>query len=146
VVLFLDFDGVLHPAQGGELFTSLALLEAVLRDAPEVRVVISSSWREIHPLDELREYFSEDLRDRVIGITPLQAPVEAVPEKLAMHRRHAECMAWLANNAHERWLALDDQAFLWSAGCKNLQLVDGRTGLTEADAAALLKKLLESAG
>jgi hypothetical protein len=48
MILFLDFDGVLHPApqpgQGGEeRFISLPLLEKVLRALPHVDVVISSA-------------------------------------------------------------------------------------------------------
>jgi len=50
-VLFLDFDGVLHPQGGGAAgprFSQLPLLEAWLREPDHARVgiVISSTWRE----------------------------------------------------------------------------------------------------
>lgn len=44
MILFLDFDGVLHPrAPGQHLFSNLARLEAVLRDFEFVEVVITSN-------------------------------------------------------------------------------------------------------
>lgn len=142
MILFLDFDGVLHPTSDGELFSSLPLLEAVLCDVSHVRVVISSSWRELHGLRELREFFCEDLRERIIGTTPLYGSAELVPKGRAKYRRHAECLAWLAASDDKRWLALDDQEFLYRPGCRNLLLADGRTGLTERDVVALRKRLL----
>ena len=52
LILFLDFDGVLHPEgedhilNGGADFCFLPRLEALLREFPWVKIVISSSWRE----------------------------------------------------------------------------------------------------
>jgi hypothetical protein len=73
VILFLDFDGVLHPrpvaARNCEVFCAIHRLEDVLRQVPDVEVVISSSWRHHHPFGEMREYFAEDVRCRV-GVTP----------------------------------------------------------------------------
>jgi hypothetical protein len=45
-LLFLDFDGVLHPASAGReaLFSRTSMLEAVLPD-DRCRIVMSSSWR-----------------------------------------------------------------------------------------------------
>jgi hypothetical protein len=59
----------------------------------------------------------------------------------ARYRRHAECLAWLAESDGERWLALDDQEFLWRPGCRNLLLVGGRTGLSARDVVALRERL-----
>jgi hypothetical protein len=140
VILFLDIDGVLHsrpePGEHGEtdLFASLHLLEGVLRQAPNAEVVIASSWREHHPLEEMREYFAEDVRDRIVGVTPV----------LAGGLRHAECLAWLAQHrpAGTRWLALDDDAGEFEPGCANLLPIDGTVGLTADTASELLERLL----
>ena len=43
-ILFLDFDGVLHPGNRGT-FERAPMLEMWLLKHPEVDVVISSSWR-----------------------------------------------------------------------------------------------------
>jgi hypothetical protein len=37
---------------------------------PEVEIVISSSWRETHFLEDLKANFSASLRGRIIGVTP----------------------------------------------------------------------------
>lgn len=63
--LFLDFDGVLHPEPlygDGELFCRLPLLEALLREFPEVSIVVSSTWRDTRTVEELRKLFSADTR------------------------------------------------------------------------------------
>jgi hypothetical protein len=148
VILFLDFDGVLHPrpvtGRSGEtnLFSSLHLVENVLREVPDVEVVISSSWRERHSLEEMREYFSENLRERVIDLTPLPADVACYPT-LSDYARHAECLTWLARRrpAETLWLAIDDAREEFAPGCANLLLIDGTVGLTPDSAAELLERL-----
>lgn len=150
-ILFLDFDGVLHPrpifGRPGEtdLFCSLHLLEDVLRQVPQVEVVISSSWREDHPLDEIRQYFSEDLRDRIVGMTPMPGEdIELAPLDLVDFPRHTQCVAWLVRrrSAGTRWLAVDDDAEHFAPRCAQLLLVDGSVGLT-ADSAAELRDRLQ---
>ena len=70
VYVFLDFDGVTHPWSESEDFRCLPVLEAVLRDYPETRVVIASDWRTLFSLPKLAARFSEDIRERVIDTTP----------------------------------------------------------------------------
>lgn len=69
--LFLDFDGVTHPdpclAEGA--FCQLPLIEDVLLEFPSVEIVISSSWRDHHSIEELREFFALEIRSRVIAVT-----------------------------------------------------------------------------
>ncbi len=116
IVLFLDFDGVTHtffPREGltdkeNQLFYFLPKIEEVLREFAEVKVVISSSWRLLaYSLDDLRLNFSEDLRERVIGVTPeikLNAPIDWEG------CRQREVELYLSQNKLEGtpWLALDD--------------------------------------
>ncbi|WP_342133673.1 HAD domain-containing protein, partial [Hydrogenophaga sp. OTU3427] len=72
MILFLDFDGVLHPEFSHESrhFCCLPVLEQVVRQLQDCEVVISSTWRLDFPLDRLREKFSSDLAARVVGATP----------------------------------------------------------------------------
>jgi hypothetical protein len=74
MILFLDFDGVTHPEPcvHENVFCRLHLIESVLRERElrDVQIVISSSWREHHSLDDLRQFFSEDIQGRVVGVTP----------------------------------------------------------------------------
>jgi hypothetical protein len=148
VVLFADFDGVLHPRPGAGrasgLFCSMHLFEDVLRQVPNVQVVISSSWREHHQIEEMREYFTEDLRRRIVGVTPiLGGDAESAPASLRPHSRHAECITWLQRNRSPGtcWLALDDTPEEFAPECTQVMVIDGADGLTAATAAVLLDRL-----
>lgn len=140
-VLFLDCDGICHPVgcPVDQLFCHLEMLEDWLRRRPGVDVVISSSWREVHPLDELVSFFAEDLQARVLGVTPMYArdgwAQLDIERPAPAHVRHIEVLRWLARSPEpgRRWAALDDQAELYRPGCAELVLVDGRVGLTERD-------------
>lgn len=131
MVLFLDFDGVLHPRSTLEnLFVHIPRIEKVLRDFPFVQVVISSSWREVTPLLELQEKFSEDLRSRVIGTTPL-VDIDYPPGPVG--HREEEILIYMAQSEFigKPWLALDDEAPFFTAGCPNLILCNSLTGLDD---------------
>lgn len=76
-ILFLDFDGVLHPLHeadeeaGGpcQYFVWLPLLAQLLAPHTDVGIVVHSTWRYIYTDDELRRYL-EPLGERVLGTTP----------------------------------------------------------------------------
>lgn len=97
-VLYLDFDGVLHPADvvrharrdnpGGvaralpreialgrsaradhALFEHAALLEQALAPYPDVRIVLSTSWVPTLGFDQARQFLPAALSARVIGAT-----------------------------------------------------------------------------
>lgn len=131
-VLFLDFDGVMHPdrCEVDQLFCKLELLEVWLRNRPSVQVVVSSSWRVVHPIDEIRSYFSDDLQSRVLGVTPVfnQRPTP-------IDERHHEILHWLRARPGEvyRWAILDDQCDRFPPGHPRLVVTDGLIGLTAAD-------------
>ncbi|MBC3871856.1 HAD domain-containing protein [Undibacterium oligocarboniphilum] len=91
MILFLDFDGFLHPEpcyDDKQLFCCLPRLENVLRDFQIVQTVISSTWREKRSLDELKVFFAADIAPRIIGATP---PWQTISEIIAMvgYQRHA---------------------------------------------------------
>lgn len=78
MILFLDFDGVLHPEAALSTrvdFQHLPLLWRILREVPEVEVVFATSWRNSHSLDELVFIVTrgggEDLAHRFIGMNPI---------------------------------------------------------------------------
>lgn len=136
-VIFLDFDGVLHPHVRHEPdFCCLPLLWQILRAIPEARIVFSTSWREDYRLEEITEFITygggEDLADRIIGRTP------SLESESMYGRRDLEILSWLDTNQHTgRWLALDDMPEIFN-GNPNLYVVDGSTGLTETDVAAIV--------
>jgi len=116
MIVFLDFDGVTHaffPRKDltdneNQLFYFLPRIEEVFREFEEVRVVISSSWRLLaYSLDDLRLNFSEDMRERVIGVTP-EIKLNAHVDWEGCRQREVEL--YLSQNQLEGtpWLALDD--------------------------------------
>ena len=129
MLLFLDFDGVLHPyTRPAGALVHVPALERVLRDFPDVDIVISSAWREAHTLEQLRAFFSEDIAQRIVGVTP---QLDSWKHPFI---REAEIHTWLRNagRASENWVALDDIAPFFSPGCQNLLLVHTDVGFDAA--------------
>lgn len=143
--LFLDFDGVLHPefCHESEHFCCLPFFEEAVRQAPDVEIVIASTWRFQHGFEDLVRRFSADVAQRVIGVTPRFTEIEDVPETLVSFEREAECNAWLRANGRVAypWLAVDDRSWLYKPFHCSLFLINGKTGLTTQTAADLVKRL-----
>lgn len=140
-ILFLDFDGVMHPefCHESKHFVHLENFEAVMRAAPHVDLVISSTWRQKRSLDELKALFSTDVAARIIGATPLYAQLEDVPDALVGYEREAECKKWLHQHGRttQEWLAVDDRSWNFRPFNSHVFLVNGEVGL-DADAAVKL--------
>jgi len=136
LILFLDFDGVLHPEHCHESkhFCCLPVLESSLRQVPELKLVITSTWRLQSPLEQLRQRFSSDVAVRIAGTTPKYFDLNDVPQTLVGYEREAECHAWLRTHesSYQPWLAVDDRSWLYRPFCKSLFLSDRKTGLTAA--------------
>jgi hypothetical protein len=124
VILFLDYDGVMHPdpcTDRARLFENAPRLERSLDAFPEVGVVLSTSWRNQRPVAELLAPLPEQLRRRVMGITPNFGEF-AVEPQLVPYRRHAECVRWLQMHhlGDAPWVALDDRPAWFVPYCENL--------------------------
>ena len=128
-VLFLDFDGVLHPDPPNStapLFCRAHVLHDWLEHHPEVSVVISSTWRLSRSLQQLQALFAE-WGDRIIDMTP------DIPS--ADYQRQHECDAWMREHAQPwaTWVALDDRAWNFRPFERRLVLTDRATGLVAQD-------------
>jgi len=129
VLLFLDFDGVLHSLfaeyENTGLFCKAHYIDTLLRERPNVAVIISSSWAKNHTLEELRAPFSVDVRNRIVGSITNQSS-----------NRHDDVIRYIEENDYSYpWIAVDDIALyhtddpvVWS---------DWRTGLTSKTYLAL---------
>jgi hypothetical protein len=140
VILFLDFDGVLHPDpcfDARRMFERVPLLTAVLARFPQAGIVLTTSWRSDRSLAQLREPLGA-LAARVLGATPHYSSFSA-PASLQPYPRQAECQQWLIEtSAVEReWIALDDRASLFAPDCDRLIECDSARGLDEASAGRL---------
>ena len=133
MIIFLDFDGVLHPETSYRskfLLCELPRLEAVLRDFPQAHVVVSSSWRETRSLQDLQGLFSPDVAMRVVGVTPAWRDLDYI---VYGYHRQAEIEAWLKINRSpwDKFVVLDDRAWLFSPFYAPLVTCDPATGMDD---------------
>jgi hypothetical protein len=136
-ILFLDFDGVLNtPATWCKRPLGVDTLDAdkvqrlaALVDRIDADVVISSSWRYIHDLDDLRSILAaKGLPEyRVLDVTPRAAD--------AGGDRGAEVSAWLERLIGKpAFVIVDDLGLSSFEGLgRHLVTVDGARGLTDRD-------------
>ena len=91
---------------------------------PDVRIVISSTWREDFSLAELQELFSPACQHQIIDVTPIlsigydQGGRQREIEQFLQHP------AWSGS----AWLALDDWRSFFDADCSQLLWIDPATG------------------
>lgn len=173
MVLFLDFDGCLHNSNvvmkpcsqadalnlsaeerrfvtnnnylvtGENLFEHCNRLAVALEPFPEVRIVITSTWRKHFNLDELKGFLPPSLAVRVIGVTPEMFTIAGDGVTV----RSREINRYLERNglSDEQWIVLDDTDYLFYGYGENphLLLLDAKQGFTDAAAILLSQRLRE---
>lgn len=134
--IYLDFDGVLHAAKRDKLhFEHKEAFEATLRAHPQVQVVISSSWREVHSYEHMRDYFANDVMHQIIGVTPV------LPGQL----RYEEVMQHMQESGYDReFIVLDDMGHEFPPDWPPLLLCDPAVGL-DAQGQEALRAILSKA-
>jgi hypothetical protein len=137
-LIFLDFDGVLHPvtADTDKFFCQAGLLiEAIGGFEQKVQIVISSGYRNLHPLAEIKASLPKPLGDLIVGVTPVCS---------GRHQRFREIAAYLKQYAPKvEWRALDDDALGFPKKCSQLILCDRYVGLDQWNAGRLRRWLKE---
>ncbi|KWU23361.1 HAD domain-containing protein [Burkholderia cenocepacia] len=144
-VLYLDFDGVLHPnevyqtkkgivlrAPGHNLFEHAPIIERLLTPYPDVRIVLSTSWVLAKGFSFARDQLPEALRSRVIGATF---------HRQYMRRDEFVCMSrgmQVYSDSTRRgaggWIALDDDSVGWpKANLHQLVFCEEDVGLGSED-------------
>lgn len=127
--IFLDFDGVLHPADylhfktiNGELILSkdvrfcwAEVLLGLIRNF-DCYLVIHSSWRMSYTLNEIRNLLPMDLGKRVIAATTGDDRYESILSIVEKYK---------VNN----YVILDDAADEFPIDCQELILCNGETGI-----------------
>ncbi|HYD75223.1 HAD domain-containing protein [Ramlibacter sp.] len=136
-VLYLDFDGVLHPAtcEPDQRFSRAAALAQALAQF-DCELVISSSWRFAVPWPDLLQLLPAELVPRVSGCTG-----EAV---IGRHAREREILAHVRGlSGAIDWRALDDCD--WDFGDRTrLIACDPNAGFGDLQARALADWLREA--
>ncbi len=127
-ILYLDFDGVLHPNEvykykkevrmdyrGHSLFEWNDILEDILDNYPDLKIVLSTTWVRMTTFHKSKKRLPASVQEKVIGATyhscykkdselyyefPTLSRYESI--KRDVHRRKPS-----------RWIALDDDNEYW---------------------------------
>ena len=165
MILFVDYDGVFHPARvflkdgkpelasdGGEvLFMWTPLLESALASHPDIQIVLSTSWVHVLGFDTARNRLSDALRKRVTGAT-WHAAMDSSPyasQSSALSHwdrmtRYEQIALYVARAGVERWLAIDDDIEGWKdQHLSNLVQTHPDRGLSDEAVLLHLEKALE---
>lgn len=158
MILFLDFDGVLHPdavylergrpvlRADGELFMWSRHLVDALASAPHVRIVLSTSWARELRFARARDYLPAELRPRVIGAT-WHSGMATDDEHRPLGRdtwwdtatRYQQIRRYVDRAGITDWIAVDDKPEGWAdADRDKLVATDSRLGLSAPSARARL--------
>lgn len=151
VVLYLDFDGVLHhhavmwhprrgiymnpiEAPGRRLFEWVDHLEAILSEFPAVSVVLSSSWCVKPGYGKALKYLSLGLRARFVGGTfhrRHHGADQLILQSFTATPRFKQILGDVERRRPRAWLALDDDVADWPDQYReNLVACDGETGIS----------------
>jgi hypothetical protein len=108
--IFLGFDGVLRRFTDPKFQLQKDLVENLCDDIKaletDVKIIVSSSWREDLTLPKLKSHVGRTLSSYIVDTTP------TAPESYQNYIRERECMAWLRKHSladGHRYLAIDNQ-------------------------------------
>ena len=129
LVLYLDYDGVLHhenvrwhprigaylsAPDGYVLFQHAELLERLLTPYPDVQIVLSTSWVRRYGCTKAAKNLRPALRSRVIGATFHSRMDE---QQFAEAPRGMQVWSDVLRRKPRDWLALDDDWLHWPKWC-----------------------------
>ncbi|MDD3326566.1 MAG: HAD domain-containing protein [Zoogloea sp.] len=162
MILFLDFDGVLHPdavylergrpvlRADGELFMWAGHLVDALARAPHARIVLSTSWARELRFARARDYLPAELRPRVIGAT-WHSGMASDAEHRPLGRdtwwdtspRYQQIRRYADRAGLTDWIAVDDYPEGWAdADRDKLVTTDSSRGLSAPSARVRLSLAL----
>lgn len=141
-VLFLDFDGVLHPdaafrtehgielRAAGELMMHAKILHAILHDFPTVKICLSTSWVRMLGYQRARAALPEYLQGRTVSATWHSHMRNSAHEGYDLYTRYEQICGAVARAGISRWLAIDDDPdFSWPESDQRLVRCDPNLGL-----------------
>ncbi|MEF9405236.1 HAD domain-containing protein [Ralstonia solanacearum species complex bacterium KE055] len=164
LLLFLDYDGVLHPDAAylvrgrpelraeGELFMWAPILEEILAPYPQVQLVLSTSWVRVLGFSRARDFLPKALSGRVIGGTWHSAmgrhaggTHKVDSSWFVSASRHDQIARYVARARFPvaDWVAVDDDGEGWDvAMLDHLILTDGGLGLSDPEVQSALQRRL----
>lgn len=123
-ILFLDYDGVLHPSAvyrrsgedvvlepaGHDLFEWAGILTSLLEPYPAIRLILATSWVWNLGFDATVARLPVELQSRVVGAT-WQASLDQ--DEWAYLPRFEQILLAAQSRELSRWLAVDDDNDCW---------------------------------
>jgi len=161
MIVFLDYDGVLHPdavyrrlnghielRAPGALFMWTPVLVEALAPYSNMRIVLSTSWVRELGFRRALAFLPADLAGRVIGATWHSAMSTATDGIIQWDQqsRYDQISAHLdRQTVPVPWLAIDDDAVGWpSDHHQNLVQTDPMLGLSSTETQVRLKEQLKA--
>jgi hypothetical protein len=157
-VLYLDFDGCLHPEgvywgrkrgtylhddyvrDGHRLFENAQLLEELLAPYPHAGIVLSTSWVKLHGFKGAAKWLPQALQARCIGATYHSA---MEPHVFTTLTRGEQVRADAARRLPAAWLAIDDHDEGWTGAREHVVITDPVHGIAEPHVLEQLRLALE---
>lgn len=146
-VIFVDYDGVFHPVsdlhwfsmglpvdtciERGRLFRWTAILHEILDPHPDVRIVVHSSWRLLHPEERVKLLLGP-LAERVIHVISQE------------YDRSDGIAAYIEEHGVEDYVILDDRPDWFAYGTPRLVVCDSETGISDDSVREQLLRWLEN--
>lgn len=131
-IIFVDYDGVFHPVSDlhwfsmglevdtcikrGRLFRWTPILDEILDSHPDVRIVVHSSWRLLHPEEKVKSLLGL-LAERVVHVISRN------------YDRDDGIVAYIGEHGTEDYLILDDRPDWFAPGTPNIVVCDSETGI-----------------
>jgi hypothetical protein len=155
-VLYLDFDGVLHPEgvyqrrgfrpyvkhpEGHKLFENAELLTEVLKPHTDVAIVLSTSWARAFGYTRAAGYLPTALRQRCVGATWHREMDRYLFEVTS---RGQQVLDDVGRRHPKSWLAIDDDANGWGSSLNtHVVITDPVLGIGEPTVLRHLRNALE---
>lgn len=144
-VIFVDYDGVFHPVsdlqwfamgfpvdvciERGRLFRWASILYEMLDLHPDVRIVVHSSWRLLHPEERVKSLLGP-LAERVVHV---------ISEE---YDRGDGIAAYIEEHGIEDYVILDDRPDWFAPDTPRLIVCDSEAGIYDKDVQAQLLEWL----
>jgi len=133
-IIFLDFDGVLHPVGTNlkNFFSSSKEFFNIIKNS-NIFIVITSSWQFDSNYSQIKSKFPKEITKKIIGETGIK--YEGTKSRI----REIEYFLSQNNLQNIDWIALDDQPNKFVKNFNKLIICEPKTGITRLQ----INKILE---
>lgn len=121
MIIYLDFDGVLHPdavfrpsnkplelRAPGELFMHAGILLEALAPYSGAKIILSTSWVRMLGYERTLKKMPTELREMVTGATWHKSMRQGNQDPHSWMTRYEQILAHVNRNNVQQWLAIDD--------------------------------------